>query len=472
MPLHAINRKLRSDLTGLRTKGSFARHAAQAFSGVALVTLSQVLLTPLIARLYGPESYSVYGIFLALSTNLVLVAELGYTSAYVLPREEDRFLDLARINLFLLGALVVVLIPVCLAKDLVYRLVPDWAVMGDWLYLLPLGVVVQALPIIFTHWLTRARAFGRSAYLGGATNIGLRLFNLGYGALSKGSLTGLIVGELVVRLVAVPFYLWSLVPAGIRRLREPWDRRRMLAVAKEYRRYPLFIFPERWVGLMGMQAPIYLLAGSLTLVGKFTMANGLLLLPLRLLGYSFGNVYLQKAKESWDKGPAELGRVTWELFQRLLLFGLLPFMVLTVVGDHLFGLFLGERWAQAGVMAALLGPFFFFRLLTEPIQTVLNVVRREHVMITFQGIMLVLRWGAMLGVLALTHAPVAGVAAFCVVCTLGQLVLMAIILHHAHAPWRRGVLLAVVPTAAVLLALMALRHLLIGSWFPELDLGH
>jgi O-antigen/teichoic acid export membrane protein len=458
---------VKRDLASVRNKGSFARHAMQAFSGVALITLSQLVLTPIIARIYGPESYSIYGLFLALASNFALIAELGYTSAYVLPREEEGFLNLVRINLSALGVIVLLLVPICLAKDLVYQLIPDWSILGKWIYLLPIGVLITSLPILMTHWLTRAKAFGRSAYLGGATNVGLRLFNVGYGTAMHGQAGGLILGEVIVRSLSLVLYVRSLVPHGIKRLGQRWSRSDMWRTALEFKRYPLFIFPEKWVSLMGMQAPIYLLVASQTLVGKYTMASALLLMPLRLLGYSFSNVYLQKANESWQKGPAELGRVTWGLFQRLLLFGALPFAILTVFGDLIFSFFLGARWVEAGVMASLLGPFFFMRLLSEPIFTVLNVVRKEHLMIQFQSVLLLVRWGAMLAVLYTTDDPVLALAAFCVVSTIGQVVITAMLLHHAHASWTAGLLRALSVELACVALMMGLRFAVIGTWGPS-----
>jgi O-antigen/teichoic acid export membrane protein len=461
---------VKRDLASVRNKGSFARHAMQAFSGIALITLSQLVLTPIIARIYGPESYSIYGLFLALASNFALIAELGFTSAYVLPREEESFLDLVRINLSTLGVIVLLLVPICLAKDLVYQLIPDWSMLGNWIYLLPVGVLITELPILMGHWLTRVKAFGRSAYIGGATNIGLRVFNVGYGTMNHGQTGGLILGEVIVRTLALGLYIRSLVPHGIKRTLAGWSRSSMWRTAKEYQRYPLFIFPEKWVSLMGMQAPIYLLVASPTLVGKYTMASALLLMPLRLLGYSFSNVYLQKANESWHKGPAELGRVTWGLFQRLLLIGALPFAVLTVFGDLIFSFFLGAEWTESGVMAALLGPFFFMRLISEPIVGVLNVVRKEHLMIQFQSALLVLRWGVMLAVLHSTNDPVLALAAFCVLSTVGQIIITASLLYYAHSSWTKGLARALAAELGCVALMMIIRFAILGTWAPALNI--
>jgi O-antigen/teichoic acid export membrane protein len=203
------------DLRQVRTRDSFARNAMFAFSGTMVVVLSQLLLTPLVARVYSPGVYGIYGIFLQICMNVALVADLGYTTAYMLPRDEEKFLDLVRGNLLFLGSLMLVLVPVVLMKDLVFSFVPSWSGIGNWWYLLPIGVAVQFLPTLFTPWLMREKAFGRSSSLGGATNVVQRLFNLGYGYITKGAAHGLILGDLLVRSLAVGAYVHSLKPFGV-----------------------------------------------------------------------------------------------------------------------------------------------------------------------------------------------------------------------------------------------------------------
>ena len=105
-------------------RGSFANSAAHVFSGSSLVILSQLVLTPIIARIYGPEAYGVYGLFLALSLNLAQLSDPGLFTAYVLPRDHDRFLDLVRLDLICFAAVLLLILPFCLAHEVIYTWVP------------------------------------------------------------------------------------------------------------------------------------------------------------------------------------------------------------------------------------------------------------------------------------------------------------------------------------------------------------
>ena len=106
LPFKRTLDQLRHDVRRIRTPDTFSRNSFTVFSAQSITVGSQLLLTPLIARVYGPEAYGVYGLFLALVMNLSSVADPGYSLAYVLPKDDRRFRDLVRLNLTVLGVTV------------------------------------------------------------------------------------------------------------------------------------------------------------------------------------------------------------------------------------------------------------------------------------------------------------------------------------------------------------------------------
>ena len=454
------------DLRQMRTRGSFARNAMFAFSGTAVVVLSQLLLTPFIARIYAPEVYGFYGIFLSICTNLAVVADMGYTHAYVLPREQEKFTDLVRGNLVILMIVLVAMLPLVLARDLVFTWLPGWSGIGWWWYALPLGVVVQFVPIMLTQWLMREKAFGRSSSLGGGSNLLLRLFNLGYGWMTRGAAHGLILGELLVRGLSIGAYWYALRPYGIKQLFDKFNWTRIRAVMYEYRDQPQFIFPSRYVGMLGLQLPIFMLSSDPAAVGYFSMASSLLLIPLRLFGFSVGTVFQQKAAETMQRDPADMARVTGRFFDRLLITGVLPFAFIIVFGDLVFGLFLGKEWTMSGVYAAFLGLFFFFRHLSEPIAPLINVHRKAAQLLWFQAILMMIRLAVLAaGILWLGSATKA-VLAYGIVSALGYAAFSAHLLRLAGMRWLAPMTRSVLLLAGAVLLLALLRQLIFNSWTP------
>ncbi len=465
--MRRILEHLRHDWQRIRTKDTFARNAFTVFGGNSLVLLSQLLLTPLIARIYGPDAYGIYGLFLALVLNLSSFTDLGYSNAYVLPKEDHRFLHLFRLNFTLLGIMVVIATIVALNRELLYTLLPDWRPLGDHICLLPVSLIAYSLSVFFTQWLTRIRAFSTSVYIGSSATVTLRLFNLGYGVLAKGPY-GLIIGDALVGVLALIAYWTATLKFGIRKLFSGWSWQGIRELAVEYKRYPLLTFPERWVTLLGMQLPVLLLIGDPGVVGQFALSSSLLMIPLRLLGYSFSTVFVQKAAETVESDPELLGRITKGLYLRLFWVGLAPFTAMVFFSDVVFAFVLGEAWRDAGVMTAYMGLFFFFRLISEPMVTIFYVQRREHMLLVFQSALMVARLAVMLPLLHADAGSGAVILGFCAVSALGYL-LLGHMLHRATGqPATKLMLRSLMITLVACVFFAAVRYLSLGNLWPTL----
>ena len=384
------------DIAGVRVKGSFARNAMYTFSDAAVNILSQIILTPIVASLYGPVAYGVYGLFSTISSNLSTIAGAGYPGAFVLPKEEPKFHALARLSVVLLAVIVLLSLPFFLFPSVLYRWFPSWSVMGPWCMAIPWMVLVLGATQIFLNWTTRAKEFALYAKIGPATNLSMRLLNLGFGILRKGTSFGLIVSELIVRSLACIWFVLGLRKHHLGQLSHGYHRAEMRAVATEYRDYPLYIFPGRWLNMFSTQLPILGLValGDPAAVGRFSFASGLLLMPMRLFGYSLSAVFLRKATETGNDDPQALGELTRRLYMRLLALGLVPFVALTFFGDVVFHLVLGDAWRLAGTYCGLMGLFYFFRLLSEPLISIYNAQRTEKRLFYFYSTLFALNGAA------------------------------------------------------------------------------
>lgn len=468
MPIRKAIGHLRHDLKRIRTKDTFARNAFTVFGGNSVVLLSQLILTPLIARIYGPEAYGIYGLFSALVLNFSAFAELGYSSAYVLPKKKEDFMHLFRLNMLLLGVVVVLALAMGLMREQVYAFMPEWDHLGGFILLVPVGVLSYGFAVCATQWLTRERAFKASVVIGSSATVSLRVFNLGYGLLRKGSTHGLILGDVIVNAMATITYWITLRKHGIRQFFSGWSWQGMRELAIEYKHYPLLIFPEKWVSLVGMQLPVFLLIADPVVVGQFALAGSLLMIPLRLLGYSFSTVFIQKAAETVDSDPELLGRITKGLYQRLFWVGLLPFTSMVFFSDAVFAFVLGDSWHDAGVIAAYLAPFFFFRLMTEPMVALFYAQRKEHILLIFQTALTVLRWGIMVLLITLAFGSGAAILGYAIVSALAYLVLGYMLLRACKQDALVLSMRTLLITAAACSLFALLRVATLGTWWPEL----
>lgn len=376
------------DLRMVRSRGSFARNATVTMSGAVIGILSQILLTPIVTRIYGPEAYGVYGLFLAISTNVALLATASYPLAFILPAREEHFRELFRGTLLILLLVVFVTMLLVPFHEAFYSLVPGWGIMGRWALLLPLAILLQGLLLIFGQTAGRYKDFTVTSKFNAGFNLSVRLFNVVFGWLSQGAMYGLILGEVVVRGVLLGVFIRPLKGFGLASTLTLKKPLRAWSVLRQYRRYPRFVLPTRFLGLVFGQLPLFFLANlkPLAAMGQFAVATSLLVIPLRLFGHSLTTIFMQKATETLRVDRSKLPSITSRLFDRLMIIGIVPFAVLIVFGDLIFGLLLGDDWYRSGVFSSLLGLYFFFRLLAEPMESLFAVLGRERRLFVFHAV--------------------------------------------------------------------------------------
>ena len=373
------------------TKGSFAQNFAFTFSGKAIGILSQLIFAPIIARIYGPEAYGVYAVFNALATNLALVSTLRLEGALVLPKEEEEFQQLLK-TVFLISFIFSLLISTAslIGKDVLIYLLRAEGV-GDLFYALGPFVFLICAFQITGNWAIRKKAFKDAFHYGVPIGIGVKAFNVLYGFLTKGASHGLILADAVMRVASLFIRFKFILKSGTSFLSTPLDWTLLKKIVKKYKQFPLFDMPGNWINMFSNQLPIYMLTLSFGAnpVGQFGFAISLLDMPMGMLGNTIAPVFLQKVTETFHKDPKDIGRITTELYKKLLFVGVLPFAFITVFGDVIFKLIFGQSWVQAGVFTGYLGFFYLFRLISAPMTSIFVILNKQNKFIYFNLFLLI-----------------------------------------------------------------------------------
>jgi O-antigen/teichoic acid export membrane protein len=362
--------------------GGFVRNVATLVGGAAVAQFLPVLFTPLLTRLYSPTDFGVLTHFVAWLSNLVVIATWRYDMAIVLPKEDD---DAIRLLMLALGfntlLLAVLSVPLWLENGWLsgHLAAPE---LAPWLPLLPLGVWLAANNQIWTNWNNRQRRYSLNAQGRVGQSLAMSLVQLGGGFAKLGTL-GLIVGQLAGQ--GSSWLLQSrpdlrLLPAWLQRARDGGVRRLMVL----YREFPLVNTPHAFVVALQDSLMVQLLTviASAEVMGHYGLVLRVLKLPAALLGQAVSQVLYRDLAEAHSqrqplrpllaKAQLVLGAVS-----------LLPFAVLMVWGEPLFALAFGEAWRDAGVIAGLLVPSFFFMFIATPCFMVPMVLSRQRTSFLF-----------------------------------------------------------------------------------------
>jgi O-antigen/teichoic acid export membrane protein len=309
-----------------------------------------------------------------------VVSTLSYPAATMLPTLPKRFNAL--VHLCLLLALVgfgLMLLAVLFLHEPLLRWLNAEA-LGNWLYLVPLTVLVFNCSNLMGYWYVRTKSFRKRVGIDVSTSLVGRAITLGAGVVLNGSPHGLLIGDVFSKVTAALTLFFGGLHREFRQITSNFSWARIRAVAYEYREYPLYVTPTGYLNTLAAQLPIFFLTSSFgaTSVGLYAFSTSLLELPINLIGNAIAPVFLQKATETYEREPERLKQLCLDLYNKLFYIGLLPFGVITVFGDWIFKIGFGARWEQAGLFTAYLGYYYVFKLASYATSPIYAVFRRQR----------------------------------------------------------------------------------------------
>lgn len=379
---------------------AFVKATAALAGGTAGAQVLTVAALPFMTRLYSPKDFELLAVYLALLGILSAIACLRYEIAIPLPEADSEGAELLAVALLSTAFVSAMTLAFCLLwpEGIASLLgVPRFA---DYLWLLPLGVLMAGLYAGFQYWASRRHRFGlvaRSRLVQAGVGVGTQL-----GAGTAGfAPVGLLFGHMLyggAGALGLALSAWRNDAVLFRSL--TWARLRARAVA--YRRFPTYSTAEALSNSAAIQVPIILIA-AFTIgpeAGFVLLASRVVGAPMQLVGSAISQVYLAHAPEEMRAG--RLRPFTLGILKPLAMVGVPGLLLLALIAPGGFALAFGEEWRRAGVLLQWMTPWFILQLLSSPVSLVLHVTGRVRIAMALQLFGLLLRGGAVAvaGVLA------------------------------------------------------------------------
>lgn len=357
---------------------SFAGDVLKLVSGTTIAQLLGILATPILTRLYAPEAFGVLALFISITSILGVIACLRYELAIMLPESDEEAANLLGVSLLFTILISLLTVPVIWwGREPLLRWLnaPE---LGPYLWLVPPAVFLSGIFLALNYWNSRTKQFGRLSIARVTNSVAATTAKLGGGAagyVTGGTLITATVGGKAIATAVLGGQIWR--DDGRLFLRSiSWQG--IVKGIKRYRKFPLY---DTWSALLNTtswQLPALLLASffSSTVVGYYALGYRILQLPMSFIGAAIGQVFFQRASEAHLQG--KLNVVVESAFQRLVMIGLFPMLVLTFVGQDLFAFVFGADWAEAGVYAQILSVWAFFWFISSPLSTVFTTLEKQE----------------------------------------------------------------------------------------------
>jgi O-antigen/teichoic acid export membrane protein len=379
--LSKVNQHVEDLRKGFRTDGSFTQNLAITFSGNVIAQMIGFVFTPFIARIYGPQAYGVFALFLAVTSNLSPIATLQFPSGYVAATDENEFYRIVKITfIVLVGTTFVYFLTILLYQNRLVSLF-NMAELSPFIFWMPLYFFLMGFDYILLGWNIRLKEFKRGAAAKMVSTIVSKGSTILFGIFLQPMAIGIIMGNLLSYPIESFVKLGPAIRNSISHVFKPvlWDELRETLI--KFKSYPFFVTPGLFITNLGSQLPVYYfsLTFNQTTVGLFALANGMVNIPLSLIANSSTTVFLQKAAETMQSSPTDVKNLVRSLHQKLFLFSFSALTVLAFTSEWIFKVVFGSAWEQAGTFATFLCIGAIFNVSYSPLSVLFRLMHKEKI---------------------------------------------------------------------------------------------
>jgi O-antigen/teichoic acid export membrane protein len=351
---------------------------------------------PILTRLYTPYDMGIFSFVTSTVAVIAIITGLGYEHAIVLSRNRRQAWDLVAICLILAITFALGLACILHVGADYGHLLLDLSIPPDYLHFIALGIFLFAIHQIAIFWWTWEKSFLRIAFgqvfnqtLSAAVKIGapLTVASVSPVWLIGGYLSGL-GGSFLMLAAKFPV-------AGFWKYLQRYPLDSLVQTAKHYKTFPQFHPWARFLDTFSRMMPIFLFASwyEAEIVGFYGLAFIVLAKPASVISLAVGRVFYQNAAAHKD----DLGYLSRQLKKTTLILlaaGIIPFSLIAVKGEFLFGLIFGQAWSAAGFFAKLLAPALFVSFILPPANHLIMVRNLLRFRFFFSLVILVLRFGS------------------------------------------------------------------------------
>lgn len=370
-----------------RLRSSSLLHNVMAVaSGTAAGQVVVLAFSPLITRIYSPETFGLQGVFLSLISILSPAIALRYPMAIVVASDEAEAARLSRLAILIAFGLSTLLGLVLAFTERPLLTLLGAEALGPMVWFLPLALFCVALQDVADF---RAARLGSFRLVGIVTVVQAFLTNL---ARVLGGLAAPVAGTLVAVTSIAPAVQAALLTLGNRRRLAPgppMHRSEGLALLRRHRDFPLYRVPTDMMNAFAQAAPVILLSilFSPAAAGLYALARSVVNLPLNIIGSAVGSVYYSRLAEMSREGLPLLPMVLRATLAQLLVPGG-GLLLASFAFPAIFALMFGETWRPAGEFAQWMALWVVGMLANIPSVRALPVIRAQWIHLVFNGIIM------------------------------------------------------------------------------------
>jgi O-antigen/teichoic acid export membrane protein len=354
----------------------FARNAATLSLGTATAQAVNVVVAPVLTRLYSPADLGALGLFTSFVVVAAVVTSMSYELGIISASNQEKA---ARLT----WASTLLSVPVCVVCGIALYIMMHFQWLGYGVLpgnSIPIMVATLLFMGVFSnlrYWEIRQQHFeivARTTVIQQATR-SISQAVLGLASIGP---AGLLFGEMMGRGAGVGSLFRDAWPA-LKSIAARARRSELVSALTENRNLAVYSLPSSFIDTLAANIPLPLLVqlyGS-ALGGQFALMQKVLAVPLALIATSVADTFHSHIAVCAREKPGEMLGLFVRTSAGLFLLGLGPALILFFTGDRLFALVFGEPWTTAGTLAGISAPLFLAQMIVSPLSRLVFVLRGQ-----------------------------------------------------------------------------------------------
>ena len=355
-------------------------------TGTTIAQAIPIAISPILTRIYTPEDFGVFALYMSIASILSVVATGRYEMAIMLPKKEVDVKSIVKLIMILLSIITFITFLIVFFFNQTITNVFANPEISNWLYFLPISIFLVGLYQIYNYLLIREKNFKRLSKNKVIVSSANASTQLAYGfTVSNGF--GLLFGNIIGYIISIYFIIKSKVVNKYFHFKD----NSIKEVAKEYQNFPKYDVPSVLVNVVANQLPLLALGKffGLGVVGFYSLMYKVLMMPISLLSGTVLDVFKQRATEDYSK-YGNCKDIYIKTFKSLVLLGIVPFAILGIFAPEIFAFVFGENWRVAGEFAQIMTPMFFLNFIVNPLSYTFFIAQKQKLNLIGQFILLLL----------------------------------------------------------------------------------
>ncbi len=361
----------------LKPKSDFTRNVLTLMTGTTVAQAIPIAISPILTRIYTPEDFGLFALFMGLVSILAIVSTGRYELAIMLPKKDENAIHIAILAIVISFSISTLLFFVFWAFNQEITSLLGNKAISIWLYFIPLTIFITSIYQSLNFLNIREKQYknvAKSKVLQ-STTLSVSSVGIGYSPLNNiGLISGQIIGQ-----ISAAIYLTYKTLRNNRLKSIKINKLKIFALAKRYQEFPKVV---TWTGALNtssVHAPVLILTSifSLKVVGFYSFAQRIITLPNALIAGAIGQVFYQEvSKKHLLEEKAILFKRT---LLKLLKIAAPIFAFIFVFGDKIFAFVFGSEWIVAGEYAQIMSLWLFPVFVISPLSQLYNILEEQRV---------------------------------------------------------------------------------------------